>query len=1040
MLYLLEKSYICRLLFTYLCLMKNLTDLILKAAIAFIAVSPVLISCQEEGKMDEGDDSVTVPVEDPTADSLATALSRQIRAMQEVLLNDAMVSSCTRLANGTWQVSLSGSVTFQTLPQTEDYTGVLSYVEEGDVKYWAVRDSEGGSIPLKTASGNGISMDNQIGVRFVDQMYCLEINGVEYKTDFNRDDMLQAFACTPHVDDSGAAYAVTFDFGADRQIVLAVDEYKDAEFCLPATGQTVSRLFVYYGQTSPVQVKLASGVDYTLRVTEGWTAVVRKDGEVTYVDLTAPAKGASDVSGGVLDIVIGDDIVMSSLVLSSEPFEAVFASVARAVVRPYEGVVKFAYGICDESAYAVENVVSVAENLFNKDKTDAVPVAGAAVSSENVSVQLAQLLGSELVAGSRYVLWAVPALEGADGTWDAVSDAVSRHSFTRITSEMNSGESYLLDAEISVDVDGVNAVWAGTCLKSAEWLADVLYLVNNSIEDSLTVSGGKFHYEGLASEFSSVAGNREDMNPDTEYVSWVVPALAGEYEYTEEDVFFTEVKTLGVTAGGSLQIELGTPVITPGTVSFPVSCEGASMVHYAYLSRITGSQYLDAENSEKYEQIKNAETFKYVKVKDGEDKVDALGTKLTPNTNYYIYAVSVDEDGKYGQVQCKAVKTQIMSYDNTITLSTEIMGITANKASIKVTSVGGDLSDYVYWFGNAMDPFWRDPSTCGHNRTTAQQYIALNPDDQNLRHGGLDEEGVITFSGLDLETDYVFIILEKGDEGKYSKAACFEFKTLAADLGEIVRADTDTWKSAREQVGLKWIESSFVQGSGMMHSNYAFEFSCPQNLTAYVMCAGDGMFEEMGFKKAEQQIIYVEEYSSRKYDDGYTPYVNGEPALEPNYYKDGVLKQGQLMNAYKFYVHGLPALGFVTYFATGSHGEGNCIYWEDGHCQRYEDARQSISRYLTLEPYIDRAKMFKLTGAEQEAWAEALLEAYRPYYEGAEPIVYVNDGSAISMCNPYAMGVNDKGDVVDRVIVVFKDLSGNYYEPMFFEVPNYFTK
>ena len=31
-----------------------------------------------------------------------------------------------------------------------------------------------------------------------------------------------------------------------------------------------------------------------------------------------------------------------------------------------------------------------------------------------------------------------------------------------------------------------------------------------------------------------------------------------------------------------------------------------------------------------------------------------------------------------------------------------------------------------------------------------------------------------------------------------------------------------------------------------------------------------------------------------------------------------------------------------------------------------------------------------------------------------------------------------KNVVPDRVIVMFKDLRGNYYEPMIFEVPNHF--
>ena len=33
---------------------------------------------------------------------------------------------------------------------------------------------------------------------------------------------------------------------------------------------------------------------------------------------------------------------------------------------------------------------------------------------------------------------------------------------------------------------------------------------------------------------------------------------------------------------------------------------------------------------------------------------------------------------------------------------------------------------------------------------------------------------------------------------------------------------------------------------------------------------------------------------------------------------------------------------------------------------------------------------------------------------------------------------DDEGNIPDRVVVMLKDLDGNYYEPMFFEVPDYF--
>ena len=227
-----------------------------------------------------------------------------------------------------------------------------------------------------------------------------------------------------------------------------------------------------------------------------------------------------------------------------------------------------------------------------------------------------------------------------------------------------------------------------------------------------------------------------------------------------------------------------------------------------------------------------------------------------------------------------------------------------------------------------------------------------------------------------------------------------------------------------------------------MTASYGFNFDCPDNLTAYVMAASVNYFEGAGITKVEHIMIEIENYASRRYANGYTPMLeNGTLATEPDYYKGGELKPGQLMNVYAFNVHGLPQMGFVTYFAKGSHGEGNCIYWKNGICEQYEMDKASIARYNTLEPWQDRAKSFGLEGKEADDWANALKEAYSVYYKDAVPLIYENDGSGkgIDIYAPYAMGMNDEGVVNDRVVVMFKDLQGNYYEPMYFEVPNYFV-
>ena len=70
---------------------------------------------------------------------------------------------------------------------------------------------------------------------------------------------------------------------------------------------------------------------------------------------------------------------------------------------------------------------------------------------------------------------------------------------------------------------------------------------------------------------------------------------------------------------------------------------------------------------------------------------------------------------------------------------------------------------------------------------------------------------------------------------------------------------------------------------------------------------------------------------------------------------------------------------------------------------------------------------------------QAQIERCLPFYKDATPVLYENDGTnKVTITNPYATGMNEEGVIPDRVFVVLRDKDGNYYEPMSFEVPNYF--
>lgn len=1010
---------------------KSIYALMGKAAVVLSVFMVLFSACDNKEPLPEGDGNKEVV--DAVADSLVNVLGRQAKVMRTLLLEESVgVSACSLQQDGTYSVTLSTGIGFVTLDSDLEYASMVTYQDVEGEKNWATVGKGGEVAPVKKSSGNLCMLSDELSFVIKADKYYLNINGEKYETEYVKSDMVQVFACEFHKDAEGGVYAVTFDFGAEETYTYFVTSYTGIRFRLPGseTADAIAECYVPYGAVRQVVLDIPQGVEYKIAVSEGWEAQ-NAEGSANLINITAPASTESIAAGTLEVLTVAGDVQVATLSLSAEPFRVVTASATNVIVTPYEGVGKYVYGLVEKPQYSTSDVLSKAVSVAG-----GASVVGCGAAEAAVSASITELLGGEMDPVREYVLWAVP-VSYNNGEAGVDAKEIRTYEFGAMTFDIEVISTKLLDAQIKVAVKGADAVFGGVVAKTEDFMSDIVYQIDNSIVDSVVVSNQNFVFEGLMSDYPVVDGYKNDIHHASTYIVWVAPAVSGDYTYTAADVTYLEVSTNGIAAGGEVALTMSEPVVTPSTFSAEVTAEGATMIYYALLNNTNGRTYISASDEEKvFAMQKKSLSQYYVKG----NKLTIEEKKLNPNTTYYLFAVAVDENGKYGNVTCVTKKTPKLEYDTAITLTVEKVEVTAKKAVFKVTSKGGDLSDYIYWAGTMMDPFWS--VDCGADTDLATQYMALNPEDDNIRkamnkYGAIAADGTITIDGLQMETQYVFAILEKG-ETNFSKIGCLIVETLKADLGEIVVEGSAQWNAARETVKIEWLKSHFSPAeSSMSSAHYAFNFSCPTNMTAYVLCGSDLYYAD--YKKIEDVMIDIENTASRKYDNGITPMVNGEHAQEPDYYKNGEFRDGQLMNVYEYCIHGVPQMGFVTYFAKGSHGEGNCIYWEKGVCTAYERGVTSIANWLTITPWETKAKQFGLEGQEAADWSKALLEAYSVFYKDATPIIYENSGDPIYVSNPFAHGLNEDGLIPDRVIVMLKDLQGNYYHPMYFEVPNYFN-
>lgn len=1024
--------------------MNNLTKHFLRSLLCLALVVPAFTSCYDDSEIWDKVGELENRIYE-----LEVEMTSQVEAMNALLTNGATLTACKKNSDGSYTITLSNGTKFTVLPEGTDFSTLVSYQVVDGKKCWATFDALGNHVLITDASGNAIPVSADISVKIKNGMYVLVINGTEYETGYDAEDVVQVFSsCTPLTDASGNVYAVKFTLGDGMEITVALDGYKGVIFKLSnVNSAVVSDYYIPYGSTQSFLMDVQGVVDYVMQVPDGWRVKeVTEDltGE-TYAYVTAPSEstialGAAEAEGyiKVVSVVEGGKASVSKMYVSTNPFRKLNVSSFRAAVQPYTGVQKFAYGVMTASSFDQATVVETVNEILSSSSSD-LP-EGYNVSEVAIDRTLPEIYGAELSVSESYVFWVLPAMyseSGADAGFHAEAEMLQVKSLVPVSVNLNVANETVFDADVKVNVTGADAVYAGLVEVNESFLDELVYQVSNGVYEAVK---GAYSYDGPASKFPTAA-TAKILDPGVEYAVWVIPASEGKTTYTASDVVYKTFSTKAVTAGGTLKASVADFAVTVSSISTTVSCEGAAMIYYAFLSGDDGKRYSTASNETKMSKILANATCVESRTSSVEASVKGLGPKKTK----WLYAVAVGNDGLYGDVICKEATTEKVSF-NSLSISLESLGVTANKAQFQVNVADGmTASDYIYWCGYEKDEFWIGEEYCGGDRNGAQDYMAANPDAAQIQkvmsaNGPISEDGTITITGLSMSTNYVFIVLAKDEEGKYSKAAYKKFTTLAANLGDLVEEGTDKWNDAFSKINITWFEKSFRSAENSnMSANYAFQISCPTDLTAFVICASDTYFDGLGLASVDERIVYIENYASRRYDNGYTPMdANGNLMSEPDYYKNGELREGQLMNVYEFHVHGLPSLGFASYFAQGDH-EGKCIYEEDGGCSIYDYALERIAYYNTMAPYENKAQMFGLKGDEATAWAEALYEAYKPFYENAEPIINYNEGEPLVISNPYAMGIHpETGEVSDRVIVVFRDLQGNYYAPMTIEVPNYF--
>lgn len=1037
--------------------MKNWADSLLKSLAVILVTVPMLSSCYDDSALWEKIDDMEFRL-----DSLENNLNGQVEALNALMSNGSTISTCVQQEDGSYVIELSNGRKFTVLPEGAKYSSLVSCVEMDGVMYWALNDKDGELVTLRDADGKPIPVDAGIEVELIDGVYYLVVNGQKFVTGYESADVVQVFAsCTPLKDASGHVYAVTFTLGEGIEVTVSVDGYKGVIFRLPNDNVAVlTDYFIDFGQTHTFLMETQGVVDYVMQIPDGWRVTERLDkaSGYVYLDIKAPSKDAvhaeAAVASGdlkVVSVVEGGKAAVSKMTLSTHPYKTLNISAAKATIEVYAGVDQFAYGLISFDDYSQEAVLAKVTELLANSSTQ----AGYFFSNKAIDKMYSEILGVDSLEGMDY-FWTVP-VSGNEPLVEAYSAV--RISPVSVSLEVPEDEVTVLNAKVSFWVKGADYVYVGVAAKSETAFEEIIESVNGGLFKPCDLAA----YAGLASFFNTPDFEDYPLNYNTEYYAWVIPVEDGRTTYAEEDIISVEFKTKDINHGGSLEISASEPVLTPSSIVHQLECEDAAMIYYAYLSESDGKRYSAANitNETKIAQIEKQANFTVVRGNSAYAEIDGL----IPETTKWLFAVPVGHDGLYGKVVCKSAKSSQLQFNN-LSVSVDASEISAESAVLNITTTGGTPVDYVYWVGPVDDPFWYDKETCNSSKLTAQKYIAANPDAEPVqkamkKFGQVDADGKLVLTDLLINRSYVAVVLAKDENGLYSKCGYKSFQTDAINLGkDYASEDSEKYAQMKATIeqGITWLEESFKAGAGQGQgfASYAFDIQIPTNLTAYISCFTTEAAVNGGSKV--DIIVALEEMCSSMTSVGryvVDPATGAEPR-HPDWVDDnGKLIEGSLVNIYTMYAHGNPDNGIVTYFASEGHDDTHCPAWEAGACSNYAQQVATINKLTSLDywreyivdfgnyayqgdPYHEYSR--RLEDPEKiESIATQYYEIYCKYYAGAEPLVYVNDGSPLRVQNREATGFNSEtGKVEDVVTILLKDTDGNYYDPMYFQVPNHF--
>lgn len=826
-------------------MMKNLFHKL--AAVALVLVAVAGWSCQECDHVPYDDTELKNQIADlySRVEALEARLQAEVTTLTNMISGQVSIKSHTKDENGNWTITLTDGTSFVVYAEYQPDalpTNLIYVMEVEGEKVWAVMNEQGELVPLKDAEGNNIPVvpaevefpaPPTIQTRVVDGVIQISIDGGETwhntgvdpdslpESDPNEGGACTGAACANIVDvkvntiedrwGDPMPVSVTFTLADGSCFTVVLDGAYG--FAIQYWGDTVESFFLPAGgSTSDMNLWQNQLVDFIKEVPQGWKiefAEPDRYGEVA-VTLTAPSaeaiKSGAAVAEGTIKLIgvfEGGKTAIAKLHVTTEPFAEVSVSAGVVVVKPNPGLEQFVYGITPADEYSPEAVAAKLETYLANGLWSGWEAPYHAVSYyEEIEAPTAEVYGSELVAGQKYVLWAATLKEEEQG-WDYVytlnSDFYTA-TFAEMLIEAEATKITFNDIEVKINFKGFDKYFGGIMQKSYFDAESQLSYINSALEMGFASSLTTYNNSNPTVQQSLKSfdcADFEGVQPATTYIFWVMPYEEGRTAYSVADMKVFEWTSQPLTAGGSVGVTTqGEPEIMLNSIAVYLKADaGASAAYYKF--------YETAE-------LPSDEVLTQDVLNTGygiSSEMPAAAYDLESDTEYTLVAIAVDAQGRYGEVCKFAYKTLGVNFSDTFTLSVTNEPIAApfdaaTKAKFKPVVAGGTATIYYY-----LNLTAEEAAEWGGDAAIAKELV-LNEtyNRKQVRSTALDEDGCFTVLNLKTDTEYTLYIIASNNNTEYTK---LQKVTYTPTLNVKVVAATDAaWAASKPTVTINSVVKS----------------------------------------------------------------------------------------------------------------------------------------------------------------------------------------------------------------------------------------